>query len=77
MNMTTVKSGNVVAVGYSGTTLRVQFRSGVYDYYDVPAGIWERLQNVIANNESIGAFISANVVKAFKFMKVPQEKSGG
>lgn len=44
MNMTSVVSDNVRAVGYEYRTqvLRVSFRSGgTYDYYGVPAHLYE------------------------------------
>ena len=46
MNMVPVVSDNVASVGYDhvARTLRVYFRSGgSYDYYDVPAFLFEAM----------------------------------
>lgn len=45
MQMIPVSSSNLVAVGYDPQTmtLRVQFNSGTYDYYNVPKNIFDGL----------------------------------
>ncbi|WP_306798710.1 KTSC domain-containing protein [Oceanobacillus saliphilus] len=42
-----VSSSNLVAVGYDSSlqTLRIQFRSGTYDYFNVPVRIYQGLMN--------------------------------
>ena len=45
MQMQPVVSDNVVSVGYekSMQTLRVQFHSGLYEYYDVDSSLFEAM----------------------------------
>ncbi len=45
MNMIPVSSSNLVAAGYdtSSMILRIQFKSGTYDYYNVPKNIFDGL----------------------------------
>lgn len=45
MQMIPVSSSNLVVVGYDPQTmtLRVQFNSGTYDYYNVPKNIFDGL----------------------------------
>jgi hypothetical protein len=70
MQLTPTKSSNVLGVGYSGTTLTVQFKSGTYDYFDVSAEKWAELQTHLADEkQSVGAWISANIVKNHKFKR--------
>lgn len=47
MNMTSVTSSNLEAVGYdaSSQTLRIRFHSGTYDYYAVPSNVHQSLMN--------------------------------
>ncbi len=68
MIMEPVVSSNLVAVGYDYTTktLRIQFKSGVYDYYDVPASIYEGLMNA----SSLGKFHHAYIKNSFKYRKL-------
>ena len=59
MNMVPVSSSNLVAVGYDPTThiLRIQFRRGVYDYYDVPENVYRGLMNASSHGEYHAAYI--------------------
>lgn len=76
MQMTPVKSSNVLEVGYdaAGQVLRVRFKSGCYDYLKVPDEIWAQLQHCIAEEASIGAFISMNIVRNFNHIRVEEPK---
>jgi len=56
-----VQSSNVDAVGYEGTTLRVQFRSGAtYDYLDVPANVYSQLVGGQSPGSYLASFIKPN-----------------
>ena len=63
-----VTSSNVVSVGYDATTetLEVEFRSGVYQYYNVPQHIHDSLKKV----ESVGKFLNAYIKSAYPYAKV-------
>ena len=58
MNMIPVNSSNLSAVGYDGSTLRISFHSGgVYDYYNVPASVYEDLMNAPSKGKYHAAYI--------------------
>lgn len=66
-----VESKNVAAIGYdpATSTLAVQFKHGAGAIYHYP-GVSADLHDKIHKAESIGKFVTANVVKAFpKFTK--------
>lgn len=66
MTLTPVKSSNVEAIGYAGSTLTVRFKSGsTYDYHNVLPHVWDELQKA----PSIGGFISSRIVKNHTFRK--------
>lgn len=68
MFMKPVVSSNLVAVGYDYTTkvLRIQFKSGIYDYYDVPQSIYQGLMNA----PSHGKFHRAYIKNSFRYRKL-------
>jgi len=68
MNMVSVSSSNLVAVGYdkASTTLRIQFNSGLYDYYNVPENIYNGLLNASSKGEYHHAFIK----NSYRYNKV-------
>ena len=54
MNMIPVhNSSNVVAIGYDGTNVRVQFKSGIYLYHNVPINVWDNFQNSSSKGEFV------------------------
>ncbi|MFW2500447.1 MULTISPECIES: KTSC domain-containing protein [Clostridium] len=59
MNMIGVTSSNLVAVGYdaSSQTLRIQFKSGLYDYYNVPQHIYNSLMSASSHGEYHASYI--------------------
>jgi hypothetical protein len=60
MERTAVSSSNLASVGYDADTLtlEVEFLNGtVYQYYDVPEGVFEELLNA----GSVGSYFSHNV----------------
>ena len=67
MNMIPVSSSNLQAVGYDGETLRIQFRSGgIYDYYNVPAFVYNGLMNA----PSKGSYHAAYIKNAYTYSRV-------
>ena len=76
--LTSVNSSNVKAVGYDAIaqTLSVQFAGGnTYAYIAVPSDVWDELQKCIADGHSVGAWISANIVRKFQFRRREPEAS--
>lgn len=68
MKLTEVVSSNVKAIGYDSGTLYVMFNGGsVYAYKDVPPVIYESVMKA----DSKGRFVSQNIVKYFKYEKLP------
>lgn len=68
MQMQSVSSSNLVAVGYdsSTNTLRVQFSSGTYDYYDVPESVYRGLMGA----PSHGVFHATHIKNSYRYSKV-------
>ena len=68
MNMVRVSSSNLVAAGYdqASMTLRIQFNSGLYDYYNVPENIYNGLLNASSKGEYHHAFIK----NSYRYNKV-------
>ena len=69
MEMKTVKSSNIAAVGYSEDKkeLRVEFaNTGVYQYRDIPKEVFDQM--LVA--QSVGSFFSKNIRNQFKCVKL-------
>ena len=66
MNRTPVTSSNIVSVGHEGTTLEVEFKTGVYRYTGVIRALFEDLMA----SDSKGKFIIAHVKGHFPYEKV-------
>lgn len=69
MERTAVSSSNLASVGYDADTLtlEVEFLNGtVYQYYDVPEGVFEELLNA----GSVGSYFSHNVRSNYPTQKV-------
>ena len=69
MEREAVSSSNLVSVGYNADseTLEVEFKnSGVYEYYNVPQFMHERLMQA----GSIGAFFNAEIKNSYACSKV-------
>ncbi len=69
MNRRVVSSSNVASVGYdpASQTLEVEFLSGsVYQYYDVPAHIFENMMQA----PSKGVFLNANIKDRYPYSRV-------
>lgn len=64
--MEKVKSSNIAAIGYEGTTLKVQFNSGTtWSYHDVPAHVHKELMGA----ESIGGYFGSHIRSNYKGTK--------
>jgi uncharacterized protein len=63
-----VESSTVVSIGYDdpSSTLEVEFRSGLYQYYNVPASLHQELMG----SDSKGKFINAHIKPAFACSRV-------
>lgn len=63
-----VNSSNLVSVGYdpASETLEVEFKSGVYQYYNLPQFMYDQLMQA----PSIGIFFNANIKNAYACSKV-------
>lgn len=60
MQLTTVSSSNIVAIGYDSSIpiLRVQFKSGTYDYYNVSQIVFEELLSASSKDKYLHAHIN-------------------
>lgn len=65
MKRTPVTSSNVVSIGYEDSVLEVEFKSGVYRYFDVAPEVYQTL--MIA--PSVGKAINA-IKSNYRFEKV-------
>lgn len=63
-----VGSSNLLSVGYdeNSLTLEIEFKSGIYQYYDVPQHIYEEL----INSNSLGSFFHRFIKSEFTCSKV-------
>lgn len=63
-----VTSSNVVSVGYDAIieTLEVEFKNGVYQYYNVPQPIYDQMMSA----ESIGKFLNVYIKPMYPCAKV-------
>lgn len=76
MLMTSVRSSNIVAIGYKDGTLRVQFSNGTeYDYKG--EGVNAELFNSFMNAESAGKFFHQNIKGKLSGTKVEREEEDG
>lgn len=68
MERSPVSSSTVVSVGYDEATetLEIEFKSGVYQYYNVPKVIYENFMQA----ESKGQFHNLHIKNAFPFSRV-------
>lgn len=64
-----VSSSNIVSVGYEpdSETLEVEFKkSGIYQYFNVPSFLHERLMMA----DSVGRFFNAEIKEAYAWSKM-------
>ena len=73
MKLNEVVSSNIKKIGYEGTDLIVEYKSGVqYRYKDVPQELYEGLSQA----ESKGRFMNANIKGKFEYERIPILESG-
>jgi hypothetical protein len=68
MQMISVDSSNVAAVGYDAdnSILQVQFNNGsTYQYFDVPEQIYVGLRDAA----SVGGYLAANIKGVYRYSK--------
>jgi hypothetical protein len=63
MERISVDSSNLVSVGYDegSSILEIEFGSGIYQYFDVPAYVYEELMN----SDSKGSYLHRNVKSTY------------
>ncbi|SFT39248.1 KTSC domain-containing protein [Pseudoalteromonas lipolytica] len=68
MERVPVESSNLVSVGYdeNSLTLEIEFKSGIYQYYDVPQYIYEEL----ISSSSLGSYHHRSIKNEFSCSKV-------
>lgn len=69
MEMTSVESSNIEAVGYDedSSTLQLEFKNGgTYQYFDVPVRVFEELRDAA----SVGKYLAANIKGVYRYSKV-------
>ncbi len=69
MEMISVESSNIAAIGYDeeSATLTIQFKKGgAYEYYDVPQYEYDGLMAA----DSHGVYANANIYKAYRQQKI-------
>lgn len=69
MEMTTVNSSNVEAVGYDdgSETLQVEFKNNsTYQYFDVPEFAFEELRDA----DSVGRYLNMHIKGVYRFSRV-------
>jgi hypothetical protein len=65
-----VKSSNISHVGYEGTTLTIQFKSGAaWSYHDVP----EHVHRDLMAADSVGGYFGSHVKNKFKGTRHEEE----
>lgn len=68
MQLYPVSSTNLVGVGYNAAsmTLRIQFHSGLYDYYDVPQAVFEGLMDA----SSKGSYHAKYIKDRYRYRRI-------
>ena len=62
-----VSSSNLKSVGYENGILEVEFHSGgIYQYYGVPASVY----NALMNASSKGSYLAAKVKGHYEYMRI-------
>ena len=72
MDRRTVRSRSVASAGYDerSRTLEVEFTNGsVYQYSDVPLGVYEQLLSA----ESIGRFVNQQIRNLYRYVRMPDQ----
>ena len=64
-----VKSSHLVSVGYEDGTLEIEFRNGVYQYFDVPRDVYKELMTA----DSHGVYFHENIKNEYEWEKVEDD----
>ena len=68
MNLISVDSRNIDAIGYNNSTLYVQFNTGrIYAYHNVPRHLYEELMSASSHGEFLSDYIKKG---GFKYSRV-------
>jgi len=70
MEMIKVNSSNVIAIGYDGKDLHVQYAGGTYVYENVSRQLFEDLKKA----ESKGKFMNEFVKGTYKYHRLVESK---
>ncbi|MEC0543642.1 KTSC domain-containing protein [Bacillus inaquosorum] len=68
MNLVPVNSSNLSAVGYDSQSkvLRIVFKNGTYDHFDVPKGVYDSLMSA----PSKGKYYHACIKNRYRYVRV-------
>lgn len=69
MNRSSVSSSNIAEIGYSPetTTLEILFHSGsVYQYFNVPAGVYSALMNAYSK----GTYFAQSIKDFYRYVQI-------
>jgi hypothetical protein len=68
MDRQPASSSNLISIGYepASETLEVEFKGGVYQYYNVPQFMYDQLMQA----PSMGTFFNTNIKNAYACAKV-------
>lgn len=69
MERKSVSSSNITSIGYDldSETLEIEFHNGgVYQYFDVPKGVYDELMDA----GSHGSYLASNIKGVFRYSKV-------
>jgi len=69
IEMNTIESSNIAAVGYDveTETLQVEFNNGsLYQYFNVPEHIYQGLFSA----DSVGTFLAQNIKGSYRYSRV-------
>lgn len=69
MEMISVDSSNVAAIGYdeNSLTLQIEFKNGAtYQYFDVPEALFSGLTRA----DSAGTYLAAHIKGSYRYSKV-------
>lgn len=69
MNRESVSSSNITSIGYDedSETLEIEFHNGgVYQYFDVPKGVYDELMAA----DSHGSYLAKSIKGIYRYSKV-------
>lgn len=69
MQRESVSSSNITSIGYDedSETLEIEFHNGgVYQYFDIPKGVYDEIMAA----DSHGGYLAANIKGTYRYSKV-------